>query len=51
MRRLFKIVENFVQTTNVLCFNIINFKIFKLIYVNYFLNVIIKKDDFNIYLL
>ena len=45
--RLFQIIKNFIQFVN---FDIIFIKIFKLLYINVLLNIVIKKNDFNVYL-
>ena len=40
-------MKSFIQFIN---FNVIFIEIVKLLYINVFLNIVIKKDDFNVYL-
>ena len=44
---MFQIIKNLIQFTN---FNIIFIKIVKLLYINVFLNIVIKENDFDIHL-
>ena len=47
LKRLFQIIKNLIQFINL---NIIFIKIVKLLHINVFLNIVIKKNDFDIYL-
>ena len=47
LEKLFQIIKNLIQFINL---DIVFIKIFKLLYINVFLNIVIKKNDFDIYL-
>ena len=47
LERLFQIIKCFIQFAN---FDIIFIKIVKLLYINVLLNIIIKKNDFDVHL-
>ena len=47
LKRLFQIIKNLIQSINI---DIIFIKTFKLLYINVFLNIIIKENDFDIHL-
>ena len=46
-KRLFQIIKNLIQFMN---FDIVFIKIFKLLHINVLLNIVIKKNDFDVYL-
>ena len=46
-KKLFQIIKDFIQFAD---FDVIFIKIVKLLYINVFLNIVIKKNDFNVYL-
>ena len=46
-KKLFQIIKSFIQFINL---NIIFIKVVKLLYINILLNIIIKKNDFDVYL-
>ena len=46
-KRLFQIIKDLIQFVNL---DIIFIKVVKLLYINVFLNIVIKKSDFNVYL-
>ena len=47
LKRLFQIIKNFIQFINL---DIVFIKVVKLLYINILLNIVIKKDDFDVYL-
>ena len=47
LKRLFQIIKDLIQFINL---DIIFVKIVKLLYINVLLNIVIKKNDFNVYL-